>query len=497
MTQEEMKKVLEIGVMLSAERDPLRLLDRILGSVMDLAHCDAGTLYTLEDRALRFRIMRTDSRGVHTGADGVLPDIPPVPLDKRNICAFSFLERKTVNIPDVYECADYDFTGPKEYDRMTGYRTCSMLAVPMADRKGNGIGVIQLINAMDADGNVRAFRDDMVLVLESVASQAAITIQNVRYMNDIKGLFDSFVKVMSSAIDERTPYNANHSRRMAECGAAFIDHLNAIAEEAGGSARFTAEQKEEFVMSVWLHDVGKLVTPLEVMNKASRLLPEQSLEIRHRMREILLTGLAEKEAGRITEGQYEDLKGRTEAAAQLIRKADTAGFVTDDMLEKLNELAAEIYTDIDGNTQPWLTPDELAMLSIRKGTLSESERAVMEEHVKVTDRLLSQIRFSPELSHVRQWAASHHEFLDGSGYPRHIGGGEIPYEVRIITILDIFDALVADDRPYKPGLPVEKALGILTSMAEKEGKLDPVLTRQFIDSRCWEAAGYAGLDAKG
>ena len=127
------------------------------------------------------------------------------------------------------------------------------------------------------------------------------------------------------------------------------------------------------------------------------------------------------------------------------------------------------------------------MLSIRKGTLSDAEREIMEEHVLVTDKLLSQIRFSSELSHVREWASAHHELLNGSGYPRHRKGDEIPCEVRIITILDIFDALVADDRPYKPGMPVERALSILDIMANKEGKLDPELTRLFIESKCWES----------
>ena len=135
---------------------------------------------------------------------------------------------------------------------------------------------------------------------------------------------------------------------------------------------------------------------------------------------------------------------------------------------------------------PWLTPDEHAMLSIRKGTLSDAEREVMEEHVSVTGKLLSQIHFSKDLSHVPQWASSHHELLNGSGYPNHLSGDAIPYEVRIITILDIFDALVANDRPYKKGMPVEKALSILQTMAEKEGKLDPELTALFCQSRCWE-----------
>lgn len=141
---------------------------------------------------------------------------------------------------------------------------------------------------------------------------------------------------------------------------------------------------------------------------------------------------------------------------------------------------------MDGEEHPWLTLDEYAMLTIRKGTLSKEERSIMESHVTMTDKLLSQIKFSPELSHVRTWAAAHHEYLNGSGYPYHLSEGKIPMEVRILTILDIFDALTADDRPYKPGMPVEKALSVLQDMAIKEEKLDPELVHHFIMSRCWE-----------
>lgn len=240
-------------------------------------------------------------------------------------------------------------------------------------------------------------------------------------------------------------------------------------------------------MSIWLHDVGKLVTPLEVMNKMARLLPEQYTAFTHRMEVIRLRAEIDCLAGRLTREESQAVVSRSREAAELVDAVNSAGFVTDERLEAVGELRRRTYTGERGEVLPWLTEEEYAMLSIRKGTLSDGERQIMEEHVTVTDKLLSQIRFSSELSHVREWAAAHHELLNGSGYPRHWRGEEIPYEVRIITILDIFDALVADDRPYKPGMPVEKALSILEIMAEKEGKLDQALTRLFIESRCWES----------
>lgn len=478
MKEADMKKVLEVGVLLSSERDLDRLLEQILDCMMELAHCDAGTLYLLDGNALRFKIMRNNTLHTYSGGGGREPDLPPVPLRRENVCALAMLENRTVRIADVRKDSTCDFSGPIRYDAMTGYHTQSMLVVPMHSREGERIGVLQLINAQDADGMVCEFSEEMALVLESVASQASITIQNVRYIREIKALFQSFVRVMSSAVDERTPYNGSHTRHMAAYGDRFLDYLGTHPE----GRRFTAPQREELLMSVWLHDIGKLVTPLEVMNKMARLTPEQSAAFAHRMQVIRL----------LAKMRGEPENGETRDTLEWVKKINTAGYMTDENLARLDELRQRTYLDEDGEERPWLEPEEYAMLSIRRGTLSEEERKIMEEHVVITEKLLSEIRFSKELRHVPEWASAHHELLNGLGYPRHWAGEQIPYEVRIITILDIFDALVADDRPYKPGMPVEKALSILQSMAEREGRLDPTLTKLFIESRCWEAASEVG-----
>lgn len=486
MNRNDMDKILEIGVLLSSERDLNRLLERILTCVVELTHCDAGTLYLLDGNALRFKIMRNNTMHTCSGGDGQDPDLPPVPLSRENVCALALLESRTIVVDDVRNSDRYDFSGPIRYDAMTGYHTQSMLVVPMHNRKGEDIGVLQMINAMDDQGRVCGFARDLALMVESIASQAAITIQNVRYIEEIRGLFQSFVRVMSSAVDERTPYNGSHTRHMAACGDIFLDYLNQKAGEAGQEVYFTPERREELLMSIWFHDIGKLVTPLEVMNKEARLLPRQQDAFAHRMETIRLVARIRRLEGAFTREQQEETEQAVEAALGLVEAVNRAGFVTDDRLEALNALHGRTWEDLDGSIRPWLTGEEWSMLSIRKGTLSEEERQIMESHVVVTDRLLSQIRFSRDLSHVRQWAADHHELLNGSGYPRQKKAEEIPCEVRIITILDIFDALVADDRPYKPGMAPERAVRILQDMAEKEGKLDPELTRLFIESRCWE-----------
>jgi len=485
MREENLRAYLEVGVSLSAERDYNRLLERILRCVMELSNCDAGTLYLLEDGALHFKIMRNNTLNTYTGGDGSDCGLPPVALNRESVCALAVLDDKTIQVADVWHCDAYDLTGPMRYDAMTGYHTQSMIVVPMRNREGGKIGVLQLINAQDSTGAVCPFDDEIVLAVESIASQAAITVQNVRYLQQIKNLFHSFVRVMSSAVDERTPYNGSHTRHMAQYGSRFIDYLNQRSQAAGRGVAFGPDHKEEILMSVWLHDIGKLVTPLEVMNKMHRLLPEQHAAFVHRMEVVRLRGEIDRLTGRVTLEEAGRLMDETREAQALVDAVNGCGFVTDDKLAALDALRERTYLDSDGSRKPWLTPEEYAMLSIRKGTLSDQERTVMEDHVSVTAKLLSQIEFSEDLSHVTQWASSHHELLNGSGYPRHLAGDSIPAEVRIITILDIFDALVADDRPYKPGMPVEKALQILTIMAEKEGKLDPALTKLFIESQCW------------
>ncbi len=475
---------------MSSERDLNRLLDQALICAMEVSHCDAGTLYLLEDNMLHFKIMRNDTMKAYSGGDGSAPDLPPVPLRRENVCALAFLENRTIRIKDVYTSKEADFSGPVRYDAITGYHTQSMLVVPMRNREGEKIGIVQLLNALDENGNVTEFPEEMALVVEWVASQSAISIQNVRYVHAIKGLFHSFVRVMSSAVDERTPYNGSHTRHMAAYGDKFMDYLNHVAAKAGKKEPFSSARREELLMSVWFHDIGKLTTPLEVMNKEARLSPEQHTAFLHRMEVIRLRGEIDRLTGRITREEQEALVQKTYDAEELIEKINSAGFLPDDKLAAVDKLAARTYADAEGKQLPWLTREEHDMLSIRKGTLSDTERRIMEDHVVVTDKLLSQIHFSNELSHVREWAASHHEFLNGMGYPHHLKGEQIPTEVRIITILDIFDALTADDRPYKPGMPVEKALSILDSMANKEGKLDPELTKLFIESKCWEAFSY-------
>lgn len=481
MTTEEIHQFLTMCLSLSAERDREALLSNILDTAMDLARCDAGTLYLLEKDGLHFCRMVTRSQGIRQGGHAGPITLPPVPLEEQYVCSWVALHHETINVADVRADTHFDFTGSLWYDAMTGYRTRSMLVVPMTNDRGDLIGVAQLINALDEDGNTVPFDPGVELLVSAIASQAAISLTNMLYAEQVTSLLDSLVGALSTAIDERSPYNANHTRNMAKYGEAFLDWL----DKTGNHWKFDPDKRRTFLMSVWLHDVGKLVVPLEIMDKESRLGPALK-DVRQRFSTMALLDRIAALEGRITQEERAQRDQERAVALAFIETSNTAGFLPDDSLARVDQLADRTYTDENGAAKPWLTEAERRCLSVRKGTLTAEERGIMESHVVVTGRILDQVSFPEMYAQVPHWAAAHHELLSGKGYPHHLTTPDIPREVRLLTILDVFDALTARDRPYKPPMPVEKALGILHSMVE-EGGIDGDLLHLFEESKAWEA----------
>lgn len=476
----QIEKLFEIGISLSSCRDSALVLRGILDTAMDLTECDAGTLYILENNALSFYIMVTKSMGVDRGGDGTKIDLPPVPLSEVNVCAKAALDKMIINIADVYEDDRFDFSGPRRYDIMTGYRTGSMLVIPMTDEKGDVVGVLQLLNALDHSGNRIPFPKDCEQVISSLASQAAIRLTNLNYSREIVTLLESMVQVTSTAIDARSPYNANHSKNMARYGEKFLRWL----QEQNHPCRLTEDESKELLMAIWLHDMGKLVTPLEVMNKPTRLGPALE-KIKDRFRIISLLNELRFAQGNIDLNTYQTNSEEIKDAEEIILHANSAGFLSEEFLQKIQNIGQKSYMNEKGNVENWLTEQELHALSVRKGTLTAEERIVMENHVVMTEKLLSQMHFTREFSHVREYASSHHELLNGTGYPRHLVAEQIPFQVRVLTILDIFDALTAKDRPYKAPMSADQAFSILDSMV-RDGQLDGEILKLFKESKAWE-----------
>ncbi len=302
----------------------------------------------------------------------------------------------------------------------------------------------------------------------------------LRYAQDIEKLLHSLVKALSIAIDERSHYTGNHTRNMVDMAEAFLDWM----EANGNPWNYDDSQRSEFIMSVGLHDIGKLTVPLEIMDKATRLGPRIEV-IKERFIKIKLLYKIAMLEGRISEEEYLKKVDAADDEYTFIVHVNMIGYLPDADLLKVRCLSSETFVDENGKNQRLLTDDEIAMLSIRKGTLTAEERSIMQGHASSTWNILNQVSFPVEYKDVPRWAAAHHEFLQGGGYPNGILGSEIPKEVRLLTILDIFEALTAKDRPYKPSIPIEKAWKILDSMV-KEGSLDGELLEAFKKSHAWE-----------
>ncbi|MDR0905659.1 MAG: GAF domain-containing protein [Oscillospiraceae bacterium] len=475
-------KLLEVGIALSKQKDSDLLLETILNAAMDLTDCDGGTLYIKTDSALAFRTMITRSLDIHRNGKDEPITLPPVPLSPKNVCARAALDGVLINVPDVYNDVRYDFSGPREYDKLTGYRTVSMLVVPMEDDHGDIIGVLQLINAQNEDGSLTSFDVGYEAVISSLASQAAICLTNINYAAEVVSLLDSFVHVMSTAIDARSPYNANHTRNMAKYAGYFLDRV--YGKSTNTIWNFTPERRRQFLFSVWLHDVGKLVTPLEIMDKESRLGMKLDL-LEHRFEVLRLQNRIDLLDESVSPERFEARQRQLTEALDLIHDANMAGFLPDDKIALIRTLAEPVYETSDGTPIPLIDEEELIALSVRKGTLTADERTIMEEHVIMTAKMLDQMAFSRNYTNVPIWASMHHEYVNGQGYPSGLSGDEIPVEARLLTIIDIFDALTARDRPYKPAMPIDKAIEVLHSMV-KDGQLDGEILELFIGCTPWE-----------
>jgi HD-GYP domain-containing protein (c-di-GMP phosphodiesterase class II) len=480
MTPEQIRQFLSMCLSLSAERDREKLLSQILDTAMDLSHCDAGTLYLLEDDGLHFCRMVTRSMGIRQGGHADPITLPPVPMEPTYVCSWVVLHNEPINVSDVHTDTRFNFSGSTKYDEMTGYSTRTMLVVPLANDRGDLIGAMQLINALDETGETIPFASSVELLVMAISSQAAISLTNMLYAEQITSLLDSLVGALSAAIDERTPYNANHTRNMVRYAARFLDWL----DKQNSELRFDADKRRTFLLSVWLHDVGKLVVPLEVMDKESRLGPALD-GIRQRFRAMALLDRIAVLEGRLTQRRAAQKVTVRETGMTLIERVNTASFVTDEDLARIDALASRTFIDENGRKQTWLTEAERISLSVRKGTLTPEERSIMESHANVTARILEHVTFPKIYAQVPKWAAAHHEYLNGKGYPHHLSAEEIPWEVRLLTILDVFDALTARDRPYKAPMPAEKALGILHSMVD-EGSLDGDILSLYETSKAWE-----------
>jgi HD-GYP domain-containing protein (c-di-GMP phosphodiesterase class II) len=483
------QELVKIGMALSAEKNLDRLLEMIVSEARRFTNADGGTLYIKNDRnELEFMIVQNDSLGIKMGGAGQQSriDWPAVPLcreggadNHRNVSAHCALIGRPVNIDDVYG-ADFDFQGTRDFDARTGYRSRSMLLVPLRGHEDEVIGVLQLLNAREPEtGQVIGFSDHEIADITSLASQAAIAVTNVRLIRGLEHLFDAFIRAIAAAIDEKSPYTGGHVANVAELTVGLAEAINRTTEGPLAECNFSEEELTELKMAAWMHDIGKVTTPEYVVDKATKLqtifdrieLVRTRVEILRRDAEIARLQGKQSRVG------PEELAG----IVAFLEEVNVGGeFLADEKIERLKEIAALEY-EMNGQRRPLLTADELENLTVRQGTLTGSERAVINNHVALTSRMLEKLPFPKKLRRVPEFAGMHHEKLDGSGYPRGLVAGKIPLQARILTVADVFEALTAGDRPYNPGRKLSEAMRILAAMAS-EHHLDGDICDLLVES---------------
>ncbi|MQY64103.1 MAG: GAF domain-containing protein [Calditrichaeota bacterium] len=498
----DMERLHQIGIALSSEKNLHRLLETIVAEARGFTHCDAGTLYRVNDekRVLTFEIMQTESTGYYAGGTtGNKITVPPVPLEKdgepncTNVSAYVAITGEVVNIPDVYEAEGFDFTGPKKYDEMTGYRTQSMLVIPMRDHTDKVIGVLQLINALDADGKHIPFESRFESMVRSLASQAAVAINNAQLIQDIENLFKSVVHYTVKAIDARSPHTAGHSSRVATLTRRLAETVNLQTNGPFAEVHFSEEQIEEIWMAAIMHDVGKIGVPEAVLEKQYKLDGAKYELVAERFQRIRELAIMRARLRNANNGQPEDLIDEEllktlkewEEDYEFIQWVNRPGFLAPEKKEQLDRIAAKTYTDWKGDEQPYLTEEEYLNFSVIKGNLTDDERRQIQGHVIHTEEMLLKLPFTDKLAQIPMFAASHHEWLNGKGYPKGLKGDQIPFPARMMCIADVWDALTAQDRPYKPAIPPEKSSQILQAGAEHD-EFDKDLVDLFISHRLWE-----------
>ncbi len=535
----EIHELNAIGAALSAEHDTEKLLEMILTKSREITRSDAGSLYLVEEvafdgkaapahaepapefggarlvvtrkettrKVLRFKLAQNDSAAAPF-RESVMD------ISDRSIAGYVAQTGEIVNIEDAYHLHEVPYSFNRKIDDDSGYRSKSMLAVPMSNPKGEIVGVVQLINpkhhgetklatAEDVEKEVVPYTVRQQEMVASLASQAAVALENSRLYEAIQRLFEGFVRAAVVAIEARDPTTSGHSFRVANLTVALAETVDRCSGGVYAGVRFSRDQMKEIRYASLLHDFGKVGVREEVLVKAKKLYPAQMETIRQRfhfVKRSMQVEMLERKLDYLL-GQGRDACGEkllelerelakqfkeVDEFYQTVLESNEPTVLPEGKFEKLADIAARHFLDFDGQERPLLTGDEVRLLSIRRGSLDEAERKQIESHADHTFKFLIQIPWTREIQNIPEIARGHHEKLTGKGYPNGLTAPEIPLQTRMMTICDIFDALVAKDRPYKKKQPLERALEILREVELNGGNIDPHLFNLFVEAKLWE-----------
>jgi len=506
-TQDErIHKLLKIGTALSSEEELDTLLEMIVTEAKALTNADGGTLYLVDDHHLRFKVVQNDSLGIKMGGTAGEMTWDPLPmyledgsLNMKMVAVMCALTAKIINIPDVYEAEGFSFEGTKKFDAGTGYRSKSMLVIPLKDHEQQIIGVLQLLNKQDSQTQeTTEFDGEDAEITLSFASQAAIAVTNKTLIQGLENLLEAFLKSIIFAISKKSPYTAGHIRRMVKLSvmlAEAIDRDKTVYHDKS----FSPEEIKQINFAALMHDIGKLATPEYVIDKATKLemifdritlveqritIIKQALQIEFLKEKIAMVGDDAKERCDQLEKTMEEKFAILDANLEMIRNSNKGEeFTRDETVQKIQSIAKESWV-IEGVSYTILEEEEAYNLSVQKGTLTNEERDIINLHAKISLDILNKLPFPKKYKEIPQISGNHHEKINGKGYPQGLKGDEISFEARILAIADIFEALTASDRPYKKANPISVAMKILYFMA-KDGDLDREMVKFFFDSNLY------------
>ena len=499
-----------LGVALSKEKDPARLLELILTTARKITHADAGALFMMDDNdRLRFEVMQTDSLGLAMGGTTGNP-IPfyPVNLHDENgapnlkqVVTCSVLQDRTINIRDAYAETEFDFSGTRAFDAKAGYRSTSFLCVPMKDHNNKLIAVLELINCIDdTTGEIIPFDKQAEQLAESLASQAAVSLTNKQLLQEQRVLFESFVQLIATAIDKKSSHTGGHCIRVPELTLMLAEA--ASRENSGPLQDFELNDdgRYELEIAAWLHDCGKITTPEHIVEKSTKLqtIYDRIHLINARFASLHLMADHEYENAKRNcaphdiqdlkkiEENYQAKLQKLEDDRQFLCSCNTGGeFMHDADKGRVRRIASQTWRNADREDAPLLTEEEVKNLTISKGSLLPEEREIINDHIVMTIKMLEALPFPEYLRNVPEFAGGHHERMDGMGYPNGLVGEKMSVQARIMAIADVFEALTAPDRPYKEAMPISQALQILGDM-KQDNHIDPDLFDVFVREKVYE-----------
>ncbi|AVR97961.1 HD domain-containing phosphohydrolase [Pseudoduganella armeniaca] len=511
---QRLDQLTELSVALGASHDTDLLLERILLVAKSITNADGGTLYrpSADGRMLCFHLSVNDTLGLHLGgSSGKSADIAPVPLSGErgepnlsSVAAYAANMRRSVNIADVYHADDFNFSGMRAFDQHFGYRSQSFLTVPMHDHAGELLGVLQLINARaPGKGAITTFSPTDQRFIEALAAQAAVVLTNQSLVRQLEELLEALVNLINIGIDEKSPYTGRHCQFVPELTMMLAEAVHETREGPMALFRMSDADRKELWLAGLLHDCGKITTPVHVVDKATKLqtiydrigLVDTRFEVL--LRDAEIRALKQQLAGGDPDALRERLlqeQARLREERDFLRRANVGGEgMLDEDEQRVHQIAARRWTDPDGVEQPFLSADEVANLTVRYGTLTAEERAIINNHIVMTVRMLESLPWPKHLRHVPEFAGGHHERMDGKGYPKGLRGDEMSIPARVMAIADIFEALTANDRPYKTPKTLTEALQILGRFS-LNGHIDPALFDIFVRRKVYLEFARRHLD---